>query len=520
MAEDDKRKKSGSDTGEIAGRQAGKKLGGQIGSGAGRGAGAAAGGAGSAAGTGAGTAAGTTAGTAAGTAAGTGAGTAAGSAAGSAVAPGVGTAIGAGVGAVAGRYWKKILVLLVGGPFACLSLVVIFVLIPVIVVLLILNSIFGLLGPSTAEAAPPEAGAGLVEDFCLGLRDPGDCSDALRKILEDAAAAYRLPAGVLGGILSIEGPHVFGYSDAEIAQYGLSEGGADPVHSTPNECGAVGPMQFLTGSGGTSACPNPGALTLDVWSQYSNAINEVTGLTRVTLVQNIMDSIYGAAKKLRADASRLGVEPDKVIWNRDDVFKAAGAYSGSCDVATPTGTYSYCQIVYDYYLNNNNRVVSGDTAVPSGWPVTGSITTLYCTPTGVESCHSGLDIASNGSTQSVYASMGGRINGAYWSATSDRVCGGVVDIVSGDGFSYGIHFVHLSSSTVDQWSSRVGEFIDAGTLIGQTYEGSLPNCSSGTHLHYTVWKGCIGCIVDPIPYTPGASLGQSVTVGGGAWLPQ
>lgn len=478
MAKEDSgnKKDRGSGIGEAAGREVGRRAGTSLGSGA---AGSAAAGAG---------------GTAAGTASGAGTAAGAGAAAGS-VAPGVGTAVGAAAGSAIGRNWKKIAIL-VGG--VVLAAVVLLFILPVIIVVIVFMTMFGGV-PQSAEAAPP-AGGGLVPNFCLGLSVGSSCSQELKKILEGASISFKMPAGVLAGVLLLEGPHVFGYSDPQIIQFGVTEGGMDPINSTPNECGAVGPMQFLTGSGGTSACPNPDALTLDVWSSYKNAVNEATSSNRVTLVQNIMDALYAGAKKLRTDATAAGVDPNKIVWDKADVYAAAGAYYGSGCTVGGADPNSYCQSVWDYYQNNANTGLSGDAFIPSGWPNSGWISQgpYECNPSHCAGTiiASSIDIA-NDQGIPIYATQDGQllrgvVNGALY-----------ITINSGNYISMSEHMVSYSSCAPNG-------FVKRGTLVG--YVGSTGN-STGPHDHYQLNKitGQALTIEEFNSLVPPYSLGSIVT---------
>ncbi len=545
--QEEEKKDRGSSLGEAAGRrggrEAGKKLAGQAG---GKGAGAAgsagsqaggigasgaagaegvgaagAGGAGAASG---GAAAGAAGGATAGAAAGTGAGAAAGATAGTASGPFAPLVVplAAAGGAVIGKYWKKLPFVITGVLGAGCATFLMVIAAPVIAILIVLSILGG--GADTAKAVTPPGGAGLLDDFCLGLNpQEGECSKLLKQLLEEAAASYKMPAGVLGGVLSIEGPQVFSYNDTEITQYGLTEGGQDPKNSTPNECGAVGPMQFLTGRGGTSSCPDQSALSNDEWSKWKEAVNEAKGLSRQVLVQNIMDALYAGAKKLRTNATEEGVPSDKVIWDQEDVYKAARRYSGACEV---TATFNYCETVWNYYIDNRNTGLSGDNSVPNGWPTSGYISSLFgvggygaSEPTKF---HSGIDIAQEIvviSPQNVYASVSGKITASFWNPT----CGGQITVESGGEPNYQVIYLHLNSQATDAFKDKLNSAIEAGTLLGDTEEGIAPSsCWTGKHLHYEIYEN--GTQKDPLEFTPFNGQGESarnksVDVGGGSWLP-
>lgn len=160
-------------------------------------------------------------------------------------------------------------------------------------------------------------------------------------------------------------------------------------------------------------------------------------------------------------------------------------------------------------------------SVPCGWPTTGYISTLFGDPTGVQASHSGIDIAVPADSdiwsigQDVFSTVTGTVADAWW----DSACGGKINVVSTVGeTTYLVRFVHLSQSTVNSWQGRINTPVTTGTLLGRTYAGALGTCSNGTHLHYEIYVN--GALVNPVRYTPGASRGDSVTVGGCGWTPQ
>lgn len=172
-------------------------------------------------------------------------------------------------------------------------------------------------------------------------------SQTLGQYLNEAGAAFKVPAGVLAGVMNFEGfhpngPHLFDYPEEWVIED--SQPGAKDRYCATSPAGAKGPMQFMPGQ----------------WEIYKNAVVE-TGARPAGYkpeICNIKDAIYAAAKKLRDDlnsyndscACSSGVcaqapAPTGVNWSKADVYHTSCHYYGNC-------SDNYCATVWLYYQNS------------------------------------------------------------------------------------------------------------------------------------------------------------------------
>ncbi|OGY21514.1 MAG: hypothetical protein A2126_04245 [Candidatus Woykebacteria bacterium GWB1_45_5] len=447
-----------------------------------------------------------------------------------------GSAVGSGIGKVAGAIFrqglKKIgfgaVAAVLGGPIAwfgggCLA-VVFLVLFPIFIVLLFLAGAGGGFdfGVTPVEAAPSSGdGTGLVADYCLKVAgrpppypdDPNTpenearCSEELRKLFLAAGAWAKVPAAVIAGIATREGPQIFSYTDEEILQYS-APGGEDPYNnSSPNDssiddcnvswAGAMGPMQFMPGTWDGSG------------GRYKEAVNIATNEGRDPDVCNIKDAIYAAAWKLKCDVTPSEQVQEcydgkftKYDYNDDDnwwegppgeegeedgspgeVYQAAAGYywgdttrASDCEHLLDDGTpYSYCQAVWEYYLATADGRGGGD------WPNSGYISQgPYSTGSHQGESASSIDIDGEEGVTPVYAIRSGNISQRDKDSTGALVLG----IEVGKYIYYYVHFHSYSPCVKDL---PVGSFIPEGQFLG--YVGMTGSQANHPHNHYMIWDG-------------------------------
>ena len=227
--------------------------------------------------------------------------------------------------------------------------VVLIVLAAIIIVIILVIIIQGFLHPGAFVDYSQTAEYG-----SCNLVDHTILNTALVSTFQSSGQSFKVPPAVIAGVANIEGHHLWSYTDIEILAFS-EEGEQDPYKTCqPNECGARGPMQFLTGEEvDEDKCPQ--AVGVDVWSVYREAVNEVTNEGRTPHVCNIKDSIFAAAKKLKGD-SQTTPEND-CQWNKEQVYNAARGYYGKCEYEARWGDTiiygNYCQQVWEYYINHS-----------------------------------------------------------------------------------------------------------------------------------------------------------------------
>ena len=133
-----------------------------------------------------------------------------------------------------------------------------------------------------------------------------------------------------------------------------------------------------------------------------------------------------------------------------------------------------------------------DTNQPFGYPATGYLTAIdqttrtggthwsYFYYPGIKA-YGGLDIAKAGGNVPVYATMRGQIKKAEFIRNSDpnKDVGGVVYLENGP---YIVEYKHLDESVNNL---TVGQWVERGDLLGQTFSGEL-GAISGPHVHYQI----------------------------------
>lgn len=209
--------------------------------------------------------------------------------------------------------------------------------------------------PTTAVGVPTPYGA-----CSLNSNAPG--SGALKELMINASQWAGIPPAVLAGVASIEGGHLFGYSDQQIQQFS-APGAQDPTNCASNGCGARGPMQFLNNGVATDCGQYTGQVMPDVWGAYRGAVNQaIPSEQRDPNVCNIKDSLYAAAWKIKGDSQTSAEQT--CVWDEQTVNRVGLAYYGDCTTVFPRlGNKTYCQYLWDYYKTYNLV----QTPSPSGW---------------------------------------------------------------------------------------------------------------------------------------------------------
>ena len=429
------------------------------------------------------------------------------------VAPGVGNIIGNAAGAIIASLpgVSTALKWVVYGFFGFVAALILILIVPIMVPIMMLMMGLGG-GPGTVEAAPSAGdGSGLVADFCVHVAVPPDgaCSQELKQILEAAGAWAKIPAGVIAGILPMEGPQLFGYTDEQIRAYSSATGGTgiggqgiDPMNSTPNTCSAIGPAQILIDRDPDypTLPPNPpidgpghcseGARSLNNWTQsgtspvrYKSAVN-LSGLTTIPNpdARNIRNAIFGAAWKLKCDNTpsdyagectsgqftKYDYNDNTDSWEQDDVFRSAGAYFGTCSPPA-----NYCQRVYDFYLAVADTSATGGTF---SWPNSGFISQgPYQAPTHQGNYGSSVDINAD-IGKPVFATVNGNLIYKQFDST------GALDVAI-ETATHQYWYVHFSRLSRCTENTPIGGFVPEGELIGFVGDTGLANLP---HTHYMI----------------------------------
>lgn len=151
--------------------------------------------------------------------------------------------------------------------------------------------------------------------------------EPLANIFIEAGTKVGLPPRLLEAFMRQECGHVITLTPQKIEEYSAAGQGLPPSDFCfGNSYGAQGPMQFLPST----------------FVAYATTVNKVGGHNRRPYIQNILDSVYGAAAKIKSDGRARSAD----VWTQEEVFRAAQSYCGACNhVACP----NYCQSVWDNY---------------------------------------------------------------------------------------------------------------------------------------------------------------------------
>ena len=103
--------------------------------------------------------------------------------------------------------------------------------------------------------------------------------------------------------------------------------------------------------------------------------------------------------------------------------------------------------------------------------------------------HDGVDIMAP-----LGASVAASSSGTVLSVEDDSLYGTVVSIQHGDGA------VSIYANLADMPTVSVGDWVDAGDIIGSVGSTAICEIGQGTHLHFAM--SVDGCSVDPLEYLP------------------
>ncbi|MEX0617228.1 MAG: peptidoglycan DD-metalloendopeptidase family protein [Candidatus Woykebacteria bacterium] len=375
---------------------------------------------------------------------------------------------------------------------------VLFIVIFIVVILVAIGIIGG--GGGTAVAAPVGSGLGLKDNYCQAFISPddfdgdgqhNDCSVELENIILQAASWAKVPAGVLNGIgLSENLGDAMVLSEASVILYSNPDG--EIPGCAQSDAGARGPMQFLPST----------------FERYKTAINIATGQSRTSNICNVADSVYAAAWKIKCDTtprdhaeecssgnfSTYDYNDSTQDWEQAEVYEAARHYLGACEDRGVT----YCENVYQFYLNKKDETV-GDVASPAGrCPVEGTITGRYLEQRS-DHRHQGVDIQSD-------KAIANWANGIRTGDVVRSTISGKLDLIGSDPGGYG-NYVDIKG---DQYTVRFGHLADSSILVERGTQVSVgqpiatedhTGTSSAPHVHYEVFDST-GVRISPEPFLP------------------
>lgn len=173
----------------------------------------------------------------------------------------------------------------------------------------------------------------------------------LTQLFNDVGKQVGVPPKILEGVMTIEMPSTFRYSNDQIALY--SQPGSRIPGCGPNVCSATGPMQMTIGidNSGSTQCTKCGLTSCpNAWARYGNAIQIFTGSNHTPDPCNLRDNVYGAAYKLKTDSGAS----DPLNWTQEQVYRAGTRYYGSCADRyryPRLGNRTYCEFLWWYYTN-------------------------------------------------------------------------------------------------------------------------------------------------------------------------
>lgn len=156
-------------------------------------------------------------------------------------------------------------------------------------------------------------------------------SGALAAIFNEAGSKVGVAPKLLESFMRVECGRLLALPDEVINAYSQPGSGLPPNHYCfGNAWGAHGPMQFIR----------------TTWARYASSVNRYGGYTHTPYIENIRDSVYAAAEKIKLD----GRAANPFSWNQEEVYRSGRAYCGRCHEipACP----NYCQRVWANYSTN------------------------------------------------------------------------------------------------------------------------------------------------------------------------
>ena len=191
--------------------------------------------------------------------------------------------------------------------------------------------------PNLTEGEPDNATPS-AETNSQGQNTPTGNTSSIDAIFNEVANKVGVPAALPKAVMQKECNAIFSLSSEEITQFSLPGQGISPTHN------AVGPCydnNYVPGH----CCWGPMQFYDTTWTENATAVNEFGGYSHTPNVENIRDSVYGAAKKLKHD----GGGGDVNNWTKDQFFLAFRSYYGACgDSIDP----HYCDDAWQNYQNN------------------------------------------------------------------------------------------------------------------------------------------------------------------------
>lgn len=479
MAEDEEKQKSQSEEiGEEAGRSAGKRFGRQMAEKA------AARGAGSAAGTGAGTAAGTTAGTAAGTGAAAAGGTAAGAAAGSAV-PVAGTIAGAAVGAIVGKFGKYLAIAAATG-----------IVLIIIIFLVIIFAVIALISGGGAEGdTPPPTRTEICSNIettmtALHIQRINDNEDVYRA----ASAAADIPWEMLAAIHYEEtnndasAPNMYQF-DPPPPGVNVNDFAAASAHAANfiQNKADNGPVGRPLRADMNPANPEDAQSIKDAFWGYNGRADYMRDIAESLGYDPVTEGYEGSFYVMNNwDGSRVGMTIKYTDPDTGELIVRSVVRDGAWKIFIVLRNATYDDAGKIVKLNDI-CTITGDGSVPTGCPMTGTITSPY----GFNNVdyvnlgwHYGVDIADGPGHTEIHSTITGTAR------TTTTLPGGFQVIVENDRFA--VYFLHLLST------DRVEGPVTVGQVIA--LEDASGTGITGEHIHYAIYRD--GVRVNPYDYMP------------------
>ncbi|MBI2051823.1 hypothetical protein HYT33_03630 [Candidatus Roizmanbacteria bacterium] len=178
------------------------------------------------------------------------------------------------------------------------------------------------LGSGAGQAG--QGGAGLIPN-----------AGVLDGIFNEAGQKAGTPPVILRAVMRIECGSILSLPPETIVEYSTAGNGIPPGHPCfRNSAGAMGPMQFMSGT----------------WPGYGSAVNRIGGYPHEPYVENIRDSVYASAEKLKSDSQA----PD-FNWSQEQVRRAIVCYHAGCaryPNNIPQSTQRYFDQVWQEYTGS------------------------------------------------------------------------------------------------------------------------------------------------------------------------